>query len=422
MNYKTLMQRKLPEYICQLLISIGEISHQMGYTAFVVGGFVRDFILGRDNLDVDIVIEGNGLDFASKFAEINKGKVKSHERFGTAVVILPDGFKIDVATARTEIYDRPGALPKVQFCFIKADLFRRDFSINAMAIDLSDNQFGELVDPLNGYSDLRNGLIRVIYDLSFEDDPTRIFRAIKYEQRYGFSMETQTEKLLKLAVRRNFLDTITKQRLRNEILLILKEYELDMTVKRMEHFDILKYIHPKLKFTGTIGIRFIMQKFLTSVVSSKFSIDKVDKVLLNLIILLDQLDESQVAEVSRTLVLEKKYSEALLMANDRLNIALRAIDRSVSPSEIYESLKGFPIEVLMFGVIISQSDARKNRIMLYITALRNKKPFITGNDLKKMGYPEGPLYSEILTKTFYAQLDGVIKDKNQAIDFVMSNG
>ncbi len=159
----------------------------------MVGGFVRDLFLGIKNYDLDIVVEGEGIKFARELGKDLGGRVRSHEKFGTAIVILADGFKIDVATARREFYEYPAAFPKVELSSIKKDLYRRDFTINAMAIQLNQKYFGKLIDFFGGQRDLRKGIVRVLYNLSFVEDPARIIRAIRFEQRYNFKMDRTTE-------------------------------------------------------------------------------------------------------------------------------------------------------------------------------------------------------------------------------------
>ncbi|GAI24807.1 unnamed protein product, partial [marine sediment metagenome] len=160
--------------------------------AYVVGGFVRDLLLGIENLDIDIVVEGKGIILAQKLGKELKGEVKKFPEFGTAAVMLPDGFKIDVATARSEFYEYPAALPRVEFASLKQDLYRRDFTINSMAVRLNKKGLGDLIDFYGGERDLKKKVVRVLYNLSFVEDPTRIFRAIRFEQRYGFQIDSQT--------------------------------------------------------------------------------------------------------------------------------------------------------------------------------------------------------------------------------------
>ncbi len=417
MNYRSLMREKLPGYIYQLLEYIGETGDRVGCPAFVVGGFVRDLLIGRPNLDVDVVAEGDGIAFAQAFAEARDGEVKHHKRFGTAVVTLSDGFKMDVATARMEVYDHPGALPSVKPSSIRDDLRRRDFTINAMAIVLNEPRFGELVDFFGGRSDLENGWVRILHDLSFADDPTRIFRAIRFEQRHGFSLEHRTEKLLEQAVADDFLRTITGQRLRNEILLILKEEEPVPIIRRMERFDLMKYIHPRIRISDDLVELFRRTGDTLEWWNSTSAHNELGPALLNLIALTDQLSAAEAEDVSKRLVLRKKYNEALKASKMLLpDIVRRLCQVKDTPSEIYKALRGLPLEVLLFAM--AKAYEIRDSIEYYLTETRNINPLVNGNDLRRLGYPEGPLYTQILDSTFAAQLDGLIADKDEAIEFV----
>jgi tRNA nucleotidyltransferase (CCA-adding enzyme) len=415
MNCELLMRNRLPGEIYKLLKSICETGYEIKHTVFVVGGFVRDLLMNYPNLDVDIVVEGNGIAFAKAIAAKMSGHVTSHDRFGTAVVTFTDGFKIDIATARTEIYIHPGALPDVSFGSIKEDLYRRDFTINSMAIDLNAERFGELVDFFEGMSDLQNKNIKVLHDLSFIDDPTRMFRAIRFEQRLGFLIEPHTRMLMEKAISEDNLKNITGQRLRNEILLILKESRPLPAIIRMAQFDLMKYIHPAILISPELEELF---HSVSNVLDWYPDQDKIDKVLLNFLILLYQLDTLEVEEVCNRLVLTNVYAESLKSSKTELLTAIQHIKSTDKPSLIYKNLKKFNLEVLLFSIVKFKETYES--ISLYLTKLRNIKSLISGSDLKKLGYPEGPLYTQILDKTFTAQLDGLIANKHDAIDFIKS--
>ena len=167
---------------------IGKTAEDFNYNAYVIGGFVRDLFLYRSNEDIDVVIEGDGIAFARQFSKEMGTRVHTHEKFGTAVVIFPDGFKIDVASARMEYYKFPAALPTVEMSSLKLDLFRRDFTINTLAIELNPEKFGKLLDFFSAQKDIKDKVLRVLHNLSFVEDPTRVFRALRFEQRFGFTI------------------------------------------------------------------------------------------------------------------------------------------------------------------------------------------------------------------------------------------
>jgi tRNA nucleotidyltransferase (CCA-adding enzyme) len=200
-NVANVMAEQLPRHICTLLQDLGKVAEGAGYKAFAVGGFIRDLLLRRPNLDIDIVVEGDGIEFAREFAARRDLRIRAHKKFGTAVLIFPDGFKIDVATARLEYYRYPAALPTVELSSLKLDLHRRDFTINTLAVDLNPGRFGVLIDFFGGQRDLKERTIRVLHNFSFVEDPTRVFRAIRFEQRFGFRIGKHTAKLIENTVR-----------------------------------------------------------------------------------------------------------------------------------------------------------------------------------------------------------------------------
>ena len=234
----------LPTEILRLIRLIGAASRENGCDAFLVGGFVRDVLLGVRNFDLDIVVEGDAMRLAKDLVKKAGGSYVLHERFGTATAVLPwpvrskkirlDEVKIDFATARKERYKNPAALPTVEFSTVREDLYRRDFTINAMAVAVADKTFGHLIDFFGGRNDLLDKKIRVLHDASFLDDPTRILRAVRFEQRFDFKIEPRTEGLIKEALNKKMLDKTQKQRLRDELILILNEDRPGKALKRMD--------------------------------------------------------------------------------------------------------------------------------------------------------------------------------------------
>ncbi len=217
------MQERLPARVLEVLRGVGRTASALGCGAYVVGGFVRDLFLYRSDEDIDIVIEGDGIRFAREYARSTEARIHTHEKFGTAVIIYPDGFKIDVASARMEYYNFPAALPVVEMSSIKLDLYRRDFTINTLAIQLNPDRFGVLIDFFNAQKDLKEKSIRVLHNLSFVEDPTRVFRAIRFEQRFGFSIGRLTAGLIANAVAMDFFRELSGRRVFSELRLILQE-------------------------------------------------------------------------------------------------------------------------------------------------------------------------------------------------------
>ncbi len=300
------LKKFLPGHVYGLLAKLGGIAEKMNFPAYLAGGIVRDMMLGKKNFDVDMVIEGDGLKFAGRVEKDMGAKTVIYEKFYTAELKFTDGFTVDVATARTEKYRSPAALPEVRKSSIEKDLFRRDFTVNAMALRINGPGFGKLVDCCKGMKDLKSKAIRIIHDRSFIDDPTRIFRALRYEQRYSFKMDGKTEKLLKYAVKNKYIDKLSGYRTRNEIMAILEEKDAVKPLRRMEELGLLKYIHPGLRLS---------EKALNAIKrQSKAEGEPVkgkEKWFCNLLLLIDDLTIGQKEKLCRKLHFNSYYTKAI---------------------------------------------------------------------------------------------------------------
>ena len=235
-NLSAQIQKQLPAELVDFMQQAGEIAAAQGQNLYLVGGVVRDLLLGRANLDLDLVVEGDAIKLAQQLLDIAHGKITTHPRFNTAK-IRRDKWSIDLTTARSETYARPGALPKVKPGVLASDLSRRDFTINTMAVELIPSRYGQLVDRHGGRDDLEHKLIRILHEKSFVDDATRIWRALRYEQRLNFQLEPNTLKLLKRDI--PMLDTISGDRIRHELELILDEELPEKTIRRAEELKVL---------------------------------------------------------------------------------------------------------------------------------------------------------------------------------------
>ena len=238
------LRERLSKHMMKTLVQLGETASQLDCSAYVVGGFVRDLFLYRKNEDIDVVIEGNGIAFAKTFAQAFGARTHTHQKFGTAVIIFPDGFKIDIASARMEYYQFPASLPVVEMSSIKMDMFRRDFTINTLAIQLNPGKFGRLIDFFSAQKDIKDKTLRVLHNLSFVEDPTRVFRALRFEQRFGFTIGKLTSSLIDNAVKMEFFKRLAGKRVYAELKLILKEENPAPTILRLMDYDLLKVIHP----------------------------------------------------------------------------------------------------------------------------------------------------------------------------------
>lgn len=392
-----------------LLRRCGRVGRELGMEVYAVGGFVRDLLLGVPNYDVDLVVEGNGIAFAEALCDRLGARCAVHDKFGTAVMTLPDGMKLDVATARTEVYTRPAALPVVRGSTLKQDLYRRDFSINAMALRLDPEKFGRLVDFFGAQRDLQAGLVRVLHNLSFVDDPTRIFRAIKFEQRYGFRMDPNTEHLLRSAVSQEVLAFVSPERIRDEVVQILSEPRPLPAVVRMDRLRVLRLLHPRLQVDEkTRGVLEEAEEVLggfRDLVSS----GEVQPWIVYLAGLLSGLDSKSVAEVAERYRVRTVDRKKLEMGRKEAARRIRMLGRPVaSDSEIYRALEYLAPEQALYLAARSKSRRARQRIARYLRVLRHVEPPLSGEDLRRMGYPPGPEYRRILEWLRDRRLDGRI--------------
>jgi tRNA nucleotidyltransferase (CCA-adding enzyme) len=403
-----------------LLRTIGEVAEKNGYTAYAVGGFVRDLLLRVKNLDLDIVVEGDGIKFAKKLADHFGGAVRTHEKFSTALVIMPDGFNIDVATARLEYYEYPAAMPTVELSSLKLDLYRRDFTINAMAINLNPEKFGTLVDFFNCQADIKERRIRILHNLSFVEDPTRIFRAIRFEQRMGFTIGKHTEKLLKNAVKMNLFNRFFGHRCFTELKLIFSEENPIPAISRMAEFDLLKFILPELKFDKRMEKNLIETQRAMAWYKLLYLGEPCRYWLVYLFTILANSTYSDLKVFFMKFEFAERHKNELLKEKDAADKILKELDRNrrLSSSEIYWLLQERTHETLLYLIAMARKKTAKKAVSHFVTHLRNYKTHIQGADLKKMGYKSGPIYKTILNHLLEAKLDGLVKTKADEKKFI----
>ncbi len=406
----SLLQERLPEKILNLLKEIGQIGDELGYNVYVVGGFVRDLLLRRENFDVDIVVEGDGIKLAQRLGEKLGGRVHPYQKFGTAVVVLPDEFQLDVATARTEYYEFPGALPKVEISSLKLDLYRRDFTINTLAIKLNKRDFGLLIDFFGGQRDLKDGIIRVLHNLSFVEDPTRILRAVRFERRFDFRIGKQTLDLMRQSLKLNLLVYVKGARIWHELKCIFLEKDPAAILSRLAELDVLKLIHPALVWNKEAERLFTEVQAVLSWFDLLYLEEKYKKEWIFLLALLDQLSEKTADNCLLRLEWPESKRKTFLTYRQRV-IGIYHLWRrkcKIKPSEVYFTLHDIPICFLLY-LMAKLPSSQKRWISEYFTKWRHTKPLLTGHDLKEMGLIPGPIFKKILDTLLKARLDGEVK-------------
>ncbi|MFZ7128315.1 MAG: CBS domain-containing protein [Desulfobacterales bacterium] len=419
-NIRKFMAERLSDRIMSILMDVGETAEGLGYGAYAVGGFVRDLFLYRPIDDMDIVIEGDGIRFARAYGERVGARVHSHAKFGTAVVSFPDGLKVDVASARMEYYQFPAALPTVEMSSIKLDLFRRDFTINTLAIQLNPKRFGTLIDFFSAFKDLKERNIRVLHNLSFVEDPTRAFRAIRFEQRFGFSIGKLTQKLIHNAVKMDFFNRLSGRRIISELRHILSEDNPTPAVARLNDFELLKAIHPSMEWNAAAQSRLNAIRKVVSWYDLLFLDESYMKWAVFFMGLINGMDRETSLGISHRLELPPRL--AALICEERIQ-AERALFRLESRipkanSALFRSLKHFRTELLLYMMAITREEAVRRSVSRFCLHLRSVVPEITGRDLKDMGIPAGPVYRKILDAVLDEKLNGKLETRDDELAFV----
>lgn len=408
-NTQLLLQAELPATLLDTLRLAGNVAATLHFPLYAVGGFARDLLLGRPNFDVDLVVEGNAIKLATQLAQAHGGRIRTHQRFGTAKWILPNAdpaqpeLALDFVTARTEFYAAPTVLPTVERGSIKRDLFRRDFTINTLAINLTEGHWGELLDFYDGQRDLEAGLIRVLHTHSFVDDPTRILRAARFEQRFGFQIEARTLELIGNAV--DLLGRVTPARVRHELELIFKETQPELALRRLEQLGALACIHPALTVDDWVMSRF---DSLRLAIGERAASLPADLDQLYFAIWTYALNPQAFAELNQRLSLMHSTLALLENLHKIKPDAVRLAQPDLLPSEIYRILAPASDATRFLLPIITASPTVQAHVERFERELVQTRTISTGRDLKRLGLPPGPLYGEILEAARAAWMDGRI--------------
>ncbi len=435
-DVRELMEESLSAPLWAMVRAVGEEAAALGVPLYFVGGLVRDLLIGKPATDLDMVVEGEAIELVRRLQARFGGEVHTHERFGTgkwfvtpqiwrkvlaqstatppqnaerltAAEDLPES--IDFVTARSEFYQEPSALPEVERGSIKLDLHRRDFTINTLAARLDGAHLGELLDFYGGRRDLQRGLIRVLHSLSFVDDPTRILRAVRLEQRLGFNIEPRTLELMEGDIPR--LARVTGDRVRHEIELALREADPRRVMERLAELGIMEHIQPGLTWTPEAARYFSrVPHYLSDPVwAPALAADAL--AFLHFALWLAPLPEQvQRATVHRLRGRKATRQDVLAVAD--LLADLRALPADASPSEAAAVCAWYDPRVLLAARIVLGQDAQGDILDSYFGMWRHVKTDLTGVDLREMGLEPGPQYAYLLDQLLAARLDGRVSDES----------
>jgi tRNA nucleotidyltransferase (CCA-adding enzyme) len=383
---------------------------------YLVGGAVRDLLLGEPQVDLDIAVEGDGIAVARSLARRLKGHVRPHEKFGTAVVVVPshDGreTRVDVASTRSESYDYPAALPKVEHATIRSDLARRDFSINAMAVSLKPESFGALLDFFGGRADLEARRIVVLHNLSFIEDPTRILRAIRYESRYGLRMDAHTLGLARACCAMDLVGDLSSARLRDELVLLLDEEKVDFALRRLEELGLASSIHGRLR-TGAAERALIRR---ADDLRRHHRLEaEVPAWRLRFAWLLRDLEPEEIGAWARRMRIRRRDADVLERSHVLAQRLRDRIARGPTEAEVYDVAEGQPVEALLVAMALDETGIVADRLGRFLDVSRHVRLEIGGEDLLAMGMGSSPRLGEVLRNVLHLKLNGLIAGRDEEL-------
>ena len=429
-----LLESALSPPILALVHQISEEAQLMGVIPHFVGGLVRDLLLGKPIVDIDLVIEGNAIALARHVADRLGGRLRAHRQFGTAKWLLSDRVweqlpanttqhtlptSIDYVTARTEFYRHPTALPEVESSSIKPDLQRRDFTVNTLAIRLDPEHWGEVLDYYGGAADLKNGVIRVLHSLSFVDDPTRIMRAARLETRLGFRIDPHSEELIANAL--PLLDRVSGPRIRHELMLIFQEAQPELAIRRLDDLNALIQIHSELRCDRWIESRFVALR--EELDRTRWELKPSTEFFLHIGLLGYRLDDKSLQEFIERLHIGRNDSVDLQLSAN-LKLSLPDLASATRPSQINNLLEPYPAQVLALCWVADDRRQVRRNLLRFQTEWRPVRPILGGSNLKGMGLKPGRLFGRLLRELRDARLDGLVstrEDEESLVDNLLES-
>ena len=383
---------------------------------YLVGGAVRDLLLGTPGFDIDLAVEGDGVAFAEDLARRLRGHVRPHRKFGTAVVVFDEGAKgrqrVDVASTRAESYAYPAALPKVEHAGIRSDLARRDFTINALAVSLMPRTYGDLLDYFGGVADLERRRIVVLHNLSFIEDPTRILRAIRYENRYGLRMDEHTLNLARACCAMDLVGDLSSARLREELLALLDEERVDFSLQRMEELGLTPSIHARLSAGAALRAAVRGADALREAHALE---DEVPRWRLRLVWLLCRLEPEEIGAWTERMAFRGSDGAVLQRAYVVGRRLLDRVRRGPSEAELCEFAQGEPLEAVLVAIVLDETGSAAARLGRFLDVSRHVRLEISGTDLLAMGFSTSPEMGEVLRSVLALKLNGIVASRDDEL-------
>jgi tRNA nucleotidyltransferase (CCA-adding enzyme) len=423
-NVTALLEASFSPEVHGLLLRIGKKAQEMGMKAYIVGGAVRDILKGECNIDLDISVEGDAETLVQNWNEPGcRGTV--HGRYKTGTIAFPDGIKVDIATARREFYEYAAAMPEVSSDSLKQDLARRDFSVNAMAVSLSEGDWGTLIDFYGGRRDLKDGILRVLHNLSFVEDPSRILRGVRLEQRLNLSFEDNTLRLLHGAIQGGLLGKLSSPRVRVEMEIDAKERQPQKIFERMQTLGILEALFPGLHFgpSAVKKMKYLQKIAYWALKSGKKSFSKpfpffkgMEWLTYIAAVCSESSANVRVAVMDRLNFTPKEREIFTACLSSLVPIEqFFASKKNLKNSEVYLFLKNYFPVVLLYGMAGVKRRQTRRWISLHLFSLAPMKGELKGDDLLKLGYSTGAWLGEMLEGIRLERMDGKIKTRDDEV-------
>jgi tRNA nucleotidyltransferase (CCA-adding enzyme) len=376
-------------------------------------------MLDREIEDIDLVVEGDGIEFAKFFAGQQGCRVNTHKKFGTAVIVFPDNFKVDVASARLEYYATPAALPIVEKSSIKKDLARRDFTINTLALSLNHDTFGTLIDYFGATRDLKDKTIRTLHNLSFVEDPTRVFRAIKFANRFGFNIGKVTATLIKNAVKIDCFKHLSGLRVLSELKQIFGEENPIPAIHTMESYGLERVINKQLLITPTTYALFESVNKTLTWHDLLYLDDPYPRWAVYFMALLNRCSHGVCEEICHRLMIPVKEKSLLVEKRYKAENRLALIENAypITRQELYWGLINFNTEFILYMMALAKDEAVRKAISNFYTRHRYITPVICGKDLLALGIKPGPVFTQIINLIINEKLDNRLETLEKEILF-----
>ncbi len=405
---------KLPSYITRILRAASLVGDQRKIRVFLVGGGVRDMLLDKRNFDIDLAVEGEGIRFSQLLQQELGGEIIKHSDFDTATLKLSD-IKVDVSACRREDYAFAGALPRVSPASLEEDLQRRDFTINAMAVSLNKDTWGELIDLFGGRRDLRQKQLNVLHAKSFIDDPTRILRCLRLKVKLGFKYSSSLKKLLSQAKEKELLRLVNVQRIRDELILMLKEQEPYLQMKELNSLFGLKFIDESINISNK-DLRLILnaQKTILRLKEKSLLKRELDEWIIYMMVVVCNLNKKNLASVLAKMRL-RRGEEKRIVDSHRKEI-VRQLKTKITSFRIYKLLKPLSFEVIVFFYVKEKNRILRRNIIDFLAKYNNITLNISGKDLLQLGVKPSSVYGKILDALLKKKLKGKIYSLTEELE------